>query len=64
MMTVYGYGFSEPVVEEPKPQGPGMMTYLLVAGALYFGWKQGWFKSVGAMGAAAPAQPVQGGESK
>jgi hypothetical protein len=61
MMTVYGYGFHEPVVEEPKPQGPGMMTYLLLAGALYFGWTQGWFKSVGA---AAPAQPVQGGESK
>ena len=50
MMTVYGYGFKEPVVEAPEPQGPGMLTYALIAGVVYWAWAQGWFKSISKMG--------------
>lgn len=42
MMTVFKYGFSEPVVEAPKPQGPGIMTYALIAGVVYWAYTKGW----------------------
>jgi len=59
MMTVYGYGFKEPVVEEPKPQGPGLMTYALIAGVVYWAWAQGWFKK-----AMAAGKTTVGGEQQ
>lgn len=46
MMTVYRYGFSEPVVEAPKPQGPGIMTYALIAGVVYWAYTKGWLKKL------------------
>jgi len=55
MMTVYGYGFKEPVVEAPEPQGPGMLTYALIAGVVYWAWASGWLKKMGKSG-SKPAE--------
>lgn len=60
MLTVYKYGFSEPVIEVPKPQGMGIGTLLLIAGAAYWAWKEGWLKKLaGKMGQASKGGPQQ-----
>jgi hypothetical protein len=42
MITVYGYGFSQP--KPPEPQGPGVGTYAIAALAAWWAWTK-WGKS-------------------
>lgn len=55
-LTVYKYGFSEPVVEPPKPQGPSLLTLALIAGGLYWAWSKGWLKKLGSAGGSEGGQ--------
>jgi len=44
MLTIYRYGFEMP--KPPEPPSTPWGTYLLVAAAGWWAWKQGWFKKL------------------
>lgn len=52
MLTVNGYGFTEPVAPPPPPPTPWGL-YIAVAALGYYGWKNGWLEKLKAFKAKA-----------